>query len=54
MTQRLPGLVDGRRVRYRSQLFCLSTTGEFIRVILTLKILKTDRQRLEINRVLSG
>ncbi len=38
----------------RSQLFSLSTAGEFVRMILTLQVLKTDRQRPEINRVLSG
>jgi hypothetical protein len=42
MAQRLPGLVDGRRLRNRSQLLCLSTAGEFIRMVLTLQILKTD------------
>ena len=54
MAQRLPGLVDGRRLRYRSQLLRLRTTGEFIRMVLTLQVLKTGSQRLEINRVLSG
>ena len=54
MAQRLPGLVDGRGLRHRSQLLCLSTAREFVRMVLTLQILKTDRQRLEIDRVLSG
>ena len=54
MTQRLPGLVNGGRVRNCSQLFGLRPAGEFIRMVLTLQILKTDRQRLKIDRVLSG
>ena len=54
VAQRLPGLVDGGRVGNRSQLLCLSTAREFVRMVLTLQILKTDRQRLEIDRVLSG
>ena len=54
MAQRLPGLVDDRGLRHRSQLLCLSTAREFVRMVLTLQILKTDRQRLKIDRVLSG